>query len=526
MASRTWLAVALSCLVWFGYLKWFAPPTSPLPTPPGQEAPVEGQAQSPTIVTNASQLLVPTIVPPGPVVLLENAHLSLEIGAQTGDIYRAALKEYKEGLNKDSSQVMIVSPETNPGALGPQFTNPELAKAFAVGAYTREHDGSVAKFSKKAGDFGITKELTLGEDYGVDEKISLSVPKRADGNWGYLIVPLGGQGLQFDHNDPVKMWEAVFSQNQKAQRIPLEKLTGETVHQGTSEWAAFGNRYFVGAAINRSELNPDIVTGSTGAFSGVYLRYPLTKKDATRYEFSLRYYLGPKDLQYLDKEPGLRALVDHGIFAFFAKPILFLLNFFYGFVRNYGVAIILLTLVVRGLFYPLSVKSYKSMKAMQKLQPQIQALKIKYKEDQQRFNQEQMALFKAHGVNPAGGCLPMLVQLPVFIALYAVLQNSIELFHAPFFGWVRDLSAKDPFYIYPVLMGISMFLQQRMTPTPGMDPMQQKMMYIMPLVFSFMMLNLPAGLTMYIFLSTILGILQQWILNREKHGGSQITAPA
>jgi YidC/Oxa1 family membrane protein insertase len=153
---------------------------------------------------------------------------------------------------------------------------------------------------------------------------------------------------------------------------------------------------------------------------------------------------------------------------------------------------------------------------MQKLQPQIAAIKEKYKDDVQRFNQEQMALFKTHNVNPLGGCLPMLVQMPVFFALYAVLGNSIELFHAPFFGWVHDLSAKDPLYIFPVLMGISMFIQQKMTPAAGMDPTQAKMMLLMPVVFSFIMISLPSGLTIYIFLSTLMGILQQVSMNRER----------
>ena len=133
----------------------------------------------------------------------------------------------------------------------------------------------------------------------------------------------------------------------------------------------------------------------------------------------------------------------------------------------------------------------------------------------QKIVSEQMALFRTHKVNPAGGCLPMLVQLPVFIALYAVLGNSIELFHAPFFGWVQDLSSKDPFYIYPILMGLSMLAQQKMTPAAGMDATQQKVMLLMPVIFTFIMLNLPAGLRMYIFLSTILGVLQQMLINRE-----------
>jgi YidC/Oxa1 family membrane protein insertase len=167
------------------------------------------------------------------------------------------------------------------------------------------------------------------------------------------------------------------------------------------------------------------------------------------------------------------------------------------------------------------------MKAMQKLQPQINALKEKYKDDAQKFGQEQLALFRAHKVNPAGGCLPILVQLPVFIALYAVLQNSIELFHAPFFGWVQDLSAKDPYYVFPALMGVSMFVQQKMTPAAGMDPTQQKILLLMPVIFSVVMLNLPSGLTAYIFLSTLLGILQQLLMNREqgKDTAPLVTAP-
>ena len=159
------------------------------------------------------------------------------------------------------------------------------------------------------------------------------------------------------------------------------------------------------------------------------------------------------------------------------------------------------------------------MKAMQRLQPQISALKEKYKDDPAKMQQEQMALFKTHKVNPMGGCLPMLVQLPVFIALYAVLGNSIELFQAPFFGWIQDLSTKDPFYIYPVLMGVSMFVQQKLTPAAGMDPAQQKIMMFMPVLFSAMMINLPAGLTMYIFVSTLLGIMQQ-VMMKEKNSAS------
>jgi YidC/Oxa1 family membrane protein insertase len=247
---------------------------------------------------------------------------------------------------------------------------------------------------------------------------------------------------------------------------------------------------------------------------GAYLQYPLIFKDnQNELDLSLQFYIGPKEYTELSKVAGLKRLIDYGTFAFFAYPLLEILRFFHKYViQNYGIAIILLTLLVRGLFYPLSVKSMRSMKEMQKLQPQIASIKEKYKDDPKKLNEEQMALFKAHKVNPAGGCLPMLVQLPVFIALYAVLGNSIELFHAPFFGWIQDLSTKDPLYIYPVLMGLSMFAQQKIAPSAGMDPAQQKIMLVMPVIFSFMMVKLPSGLTLYIFVSTVLGIVQQMAL--------------
>ncbi|MFM8313620.1 MAG: membrane protein insertase YidC, partial [Deltaproteobacteria bacterium] len=311
-----------------------------------------------------------------------------------------------------------------------------------------------------------------------------------------------------------------FYQNDEIKRLTLEKLRkeNEVVNQGHTEWLGFGNRYFSSVVVTQdSPINPDVVYKKTENFNGAYLRYPLVLKDGQKeLNFSLKFYVGPKDFNELSKVPGLKQLIDFGTFKVFAYPLLSILRFFYKFINNYGVAIILLTLLVRALFYPLSQKSMKSMKEMQKLQPKIAVLKEKYKDDQKKLNEEQMALFKAHKVNPAGGCLPMLVQLPVFIALYAVLGNSIELFHAPFFGWIHDLSSRDPFYIYPILMGLAMLLQQKMTPSSGMDPVQQKMMYFMPVIFTFMMINLPSGLTLYIFVSTLLGVAQQLSLKDKK----------
>jgi YidC/Oxa1 family membrane protein insertase len=205
-----------------------------------------------------------------------------------------------------------------------------------------------------------------------------------------------------------------------------------------------------------------------------------------------------------------------------AVPILWLLRWFNGYTHNYGVAIILLTVLTKVLFFPLTIKSMRSMKAMQALQPQINALRSKYKSDPQRIQRETMELYKEHRVNPLGGCLPMVVQIPVFYALYVALSVAVEMQNAPFvcfgrlFGmdlWICDLAAQDPTYVLPILMGVSMFVQQKMTPTMG-DPRQAKMMLLMPVVFTFMFLNLPSGLVLYWTLSNVFQIAQQRYMER------------
>jgi YidC/Oxa1 family membrane protein insertase len=217
-----------------------------------------------------------------------------------------------------------------------------------------------------------------------------------------------------------------------------------------------------------------------------------------------------------------------------AVPILWLMHRFYEYTHNYGVAIILLTVITKVLFFPLTIKSMTSMKAMQALQPQINALRSKYKSDPQRLQRETMELYRAHKVNPLGGCLPMVVQIPIFYALYVALSVSVDIQNAPFicfgrlFGvdlWICDLAAHDPTYVLPILMGISMFIQQKMTPVMG-DPRQAKMMLFMPVVFTFMFLNLPAGLVLYWTLSNVLQIAQQKYMERIGKKTEKIPARA
>lgn len=288
--------------------------------------------------------------------------------------------------------------------------------------------------------------------------------------------------------------------------------------------ASLSSHYFAQALIDESDIMPELkamVDESTSSAIGV-LTYPVLNR-ANVYSVKYTGFMGPKSLGLLKSvDEELAGVIDFGMFSFIARYILELMKWFYSLVGNWGVAIILLTIVVRILVLPFTVMSFRSMKEMQKIQPQIKAIKEKHKDDQQRQSQEMMMLMKNHKVNPLGGCLPMFLQFPVFIALYQVLGQSIELYQAPFGFWIQDLSLRDPFYVLPVLMGVTMFFQQKLSPST-LDPAQAKVLMFMPVIFAFFMLGLPSGLTLYIFVSALFGIVQQFYFMKERRS-AQATA--
>lgn len=554
MARNTWLAVALCFLIWFVYMRWFAP--IPPPKPPavaesGTTPPAGANAAGTTTTTStgvttttttttpsadATGAAVPwttvaanaTLAATGP--KLENADMVVTFDPTAGRPAEIAVKRYhKDATKKDSPLVTPLDPLTTPAEGLAVFTDATL-QALAKGPYTLQQEGRVVRYRAERQGMVLERTFTVPETgFQLASTLRLTLPASAGKELGYVYFPLGAKEAVHESSDPLKSWEIVAYQNESTERKHTEKLDAgvEKVMQGTTLWLAYGNRFFASVFLNRSQLNPDVVFYKGSGFEGGALRYPVVRRgEGNEFALALDWYAGPKNYDTFKTEKGLRSLIDYGFFSWLAFPLLEALRFFYKFTKNYGIAIILLTLCVRGLFYPLALKSSRSMKAMQQIQPQIQALREKYKNDPQRLNTEQLALFREHKVNPMGGCLPLLVQLPVFFALYAVLGNSIELHQAPFFGWIHDLSAKDPYYVLPVLMGISMFLQQRLTPTPGMDPAQAKVLMFMPIIFSFVMLSLPSGLTLYIFVSTILGIVQQLAMNRDRTSGNKaLTAP-
>ncbi len=283
-----------------------------------------------------------------------------------------------------------------------------------------------------------------------------------------------------------------------------------------SVWTSFELKYFMSAVVAladagekfRIEKKADLVENS------VETPYAIL---AVGQSVSADYlcFFGPRDLDILEASGHqLDKAIDFGFFGIIARPLLTVLNLFYSYVGNWGVAIILLTCIIKLLFWPLTQKSYKSMKAMQTLQPEMQKLRAKFKNNKEQLNKEIMGLYKTKRVNPMGGCLPMFVQIPVFFALYKVLLGTIALRHAPFAFWLQDLSVKDPYYITPIIMGVTMFFQQKMSPST-MDPAQAKIFMFMPIIFTFMFLNFPSGLVLYWMVNNLLTILQQWHVNRE-----------
>lgn len=284
--------------------------------------------------------------------------------------------------------------------------------------------------------------------------------------------------------------------------------------------ASFGSQYFTQAFVDSSDIMPETKVQVSAKSKAVLanVTYSVTPgANQGALTFKQIEFIGPKDLTLLSGvHANLAGIVDFGFFSFIGRPILKALKLFYQWVGNWGIAIVLLTILVRFLVLPFNVMSFRSMKAMQVIQPQLQQLKEKHKNDTQKQQLETMELFRRHKVNPLGGCLPILLQIPIFFALYQVLGHSIELYKSPFGLWIHDLSAKDPYFVMPVLMGITMFIQQKLTPTT-MDPMQAKVMMFMPIMFAGFMLALPSGLTLYIFVSTLFGIGQQLYLLKTTH---------
>ena len=315
----------------------------------------------------------------------------------------------------------------------------------------------------------------------------------------------------------------IYSPSEKYEKISFGDMEdGNLSRDIDNGWLAMIQHYFLASWVppRDRELryysrfdNGEYVLGQSSSWQ--------TAEPGETVSFENRLFAGPKEQSRLDAvAEGLELTVDYGWLTIISKPLFIALSWIHGVVGNWGWSIILLTLSIKLVFYKLSETSYRSMARMRKLQPEMQKLRERYSEDRQQMNQELMQLYKKEKVNPLGGCLPILIQIPVFIALYWVLLESVELRQAPWILWIRDLSVRDPFYVLPLLMGASMFLQQKLNPAP-MDPIQQKIMMGLPFVFTIFFMFFPAGLVLYWVTNNSLSILQQWFITRQIEAGDK-----
>lgn len=306
---------------------------------------------------------------------------------------------------------------------------------------------------------------------------------------------------------------AIYTEQDKFKKVEFKEFGQKGKHPTRAQdgWVAMVQHYFFSAWLppaGEREYFTRKLDGNLFA-AGVVVPFPQGAD-----KLSVPLYAGPQEQDKLDRiAPGLSLVVDYGWLTFIAAPMFWVLEWIYKLVGNWGWAIILLTVLIKAIFFPLSAASYKSMAKMRVLTPKLMKIKETYADDRQRMNMEMMELYKREKVNPLGGCLPILVQIPVFIALYWVLLGTVEMRGAPWLGWIEDLSAQDPYYVLPLVMGVTMFLQTKLNPTPP-DPMQAKIMLWMPIVFTGMFLFFPSGLVLYWTVNNILSIAQQWQVNR------------
>ncbi|QEM69913.1 membrane protein insertase YidC [Geobacter sp. FeAm09] len=534
MEKRAFLAVILSIAVFYVFTTVFGPGKTPIPpktTPaassaaPSAAPAVEQPAQPvPSPATGAPAQAAPSPQTVAKDVTVETGLYTAVFSGRGGSLKSLTLKKYRE-QNSPTAPLVVLGTSGGSSLFtfstrGAGFNLPDGtvfvpdADALAlVGGESRQ-----LTFNYVSGQgFTVRKVYTFtGDSYGI--KLDTQV-------FNNSAAPLVGtiqQVMTYPAEHKVKdnrldtAGSYLYSDNGLKADKAKDVAAASKKYDRAVLWAGFADKYFLSALLAEkgSIASVELKKNAAGLLESVASAPQFTINPGQAATVTQRLFVGPKDIDILKAQGNaLEQSLDLGWFAVIAKPLLYTLKYFYRYVGNYGIAIIIITIILKALFFPLTHKSYKSMKGMQKIQPEMNKIREKYKNDRDAMNKAVMELYRDHKVNPLGGCLPMVVQIPVFFALYKALMFSIELRHAPFFFWITDLSDKDPYYVTPVIMGVTMFVQQKMTPSQ-MDPVQQKMMLALPVVFTFMFLSFPSGLVLYWLVNNILTIGQQMYINK------------
>jgi YidC/Oxa1 family membrane protein insertase len=535
MEKRVIIAIILCVGVLMAWSRLVPPPAPPPATPaPQLGAPQLGAPQPATSAPVAPTGGSAVAAPPEPEreVELVTPDVRFVFSSAGGTLKHAQLRDakYRERpADPQSGHDVVTTRESG---------NAPLRTTFAGAAFSAP--GGAWQVSQPAPDVvsfvAESSEVRVEKRYQADTTryrlhLDVIVQNKTDKNEDpALLLSLTGRqdpqkkGGGFLSGGSANLSSVVCSVNDKVERAPIEKLAKNPIEKtGNVRWIGTDEKFFLLAAVPYPEDagRERTCTGTTvdGVVGESLLRFAersIPPRASTTYSFAI--FAGPKVISDLDevRPGGADAELDKAVdvtLAWLSRPILFLLKFFHGFVHNWGVAIILLTLFIKLLtFYP-TQKSMLSAKKMQKLAPKMNAIRKKYENDRQRQSVETMNLYKAHGVSPFGGCLPSLIQMPIWIALYSTLNYAVELYRAPFIFHIHDLTDKDPFYITPLLMGGVMFLQMRMSPASPDNQQQQTMQVMMPIMFTAFSLVLPSGLALYMLTSYLIGILQQLYIN-------------
>jgi len=553
---RALLAFLLSMGVLIVWGVFFKPPAPKPPAPPPaaktEKAPASAPAAPPPeVVLDTPAKLPVRQAAEEKTIVVENDLYRVEFSNRGGVVRRWELKKYRDD-HKPARTLDVVHPEAA-AALGgwPLALTLEDAQLearvndalFEVLPAGPQRAPAEVMFEWGDGRVHVSKRLKFVSSYVVEVETSALLDGKP---LAHGIAWRGGFGDATVYGAAEQV--RVFYHTQgKIQTLEHKKLgtpdrrDTRILEPGTVNYTGIEDRYFAAAFLPRANQPLALwhwrLEHEQAQENGKSVKLPVAEMAAGTLvpgPLTVRLFVGPKDLEVLGiLNPPLSELVQFGWFGIIARPLFYFLKWIYGYLPNYGWAIVLMTVIINMLLFPLKIVSWRSMQKMQKVMPEIKSIQERYKKysmrdpRRQQMQQEIMAVYKREGVNPMGGCLPMLLQMPIWIGLYQMLNAAIELRHAPWVGWISDLSARDPYYILPVMMGVTMYVMQAMTPVTTADPAQQRMMKMMPIMFGGMFIIIPisSGLVLYILTSNVVGMAQQWYLNRSAPAAAPAGAP-
>ncbi len=549
--QRLILFAALMFVVFLLWQNWmeFKAKKYPPPAAPVATAPANPTGSSSTVPAASSGQDVPTAAPvvnagtqavsSGQRIHVVTDVYEAEIDTVGGDLRRVGLRTYPDSIQHPDQPFQLMKDS------GPEIF---IAQSGLVALNNAPAPNHYAQFSADQTEYRLADDQdTLEVRLHWSDPAGVKVTKIYTFHRGNFLIDLnqrvenasggdwqGSQYRQFQRTPPAKVSSyfgsgvvtytgaVISTPEQRYEKISFDQIAKQELNKSVKDgWIAMIQHYFLGAWIPGTGETDDFYTKAVGGN-----RYVVGMRGAVQTvpagangDFHTRLYIGPKLPDVLKQvAPNLQLTVDYGMLTIIAEPLFWLLKTIHWVVGNWGWAIIFLTILIKLAFYKLSETSYRSMANMRRLTPELTRLKELYGDDKQRMNQEMMALYKKEKVNPLGGCLPIAVQIPVFIALYWVLVESVQLRQAPFMLWIKDMAIPDPYYVLPLIMGVTMFVQQKLSPAPP-DPVQAKVMMALPIVFTFMFLWFPAGLVLYWVVNNLLSIAQQWVITKRVEAG-------